>query len=160
MSLIKSYFRIYSVPNPRAWLNAHLKSPDVVIFDQKHSIKPLKLCFPCYLSWISSFFPLSLPVTILLFRLIFSAILFIILYILLLSAFIFSLLCLHPFFLPVFSFLPSFLPRFTAVPTGGSAVFILYLFFLSAFCLYFYPVLQTFFFWLYANTMGHNCILS
>lgn len=80
MSLIKSYFRIYSVPNPRAWLNAHLKSPDVVIFDQKHSIKPLKLCFPCYLSWISSFFPLSLPVTILLFRLIFSAILFIILY--------------------------------------------------------------------------------
>lgn len=46
------------------------------------------------------------------------------------------------------------LPTFLSLPTGCSAVFIQYLFFLSTFCLYFYPVLETSSFSLQANPVG------
>lgn len=142
MSLTKSYFKICSVPNPRAWLNAYLKSPDVVIFDQNLSIKLLKLCFPCCLSSFSSYFSLCLSHVGTLFRLIFSAIL-------LVSYYVTFCLCFLPLvfasLVPVYLLFFSFLPHFTALPTQCSAVLVLYLFsfqpsaFISTLCFRLFP---------------------
>lgn len=118
------------MPKPRPWLNAYLKSPDVVIFDQNLSVKLLKLCFPCCLSWFSSYFSsrslpcrhfvqvnlqchsLYLGIILCYFLLLFSP----------------SCICIPCSSLSSIFFL-CFLPHFTALPTECSAVFILYLFF-------------------------------
>lgn len=117
------------MPNPRVWLNAHLKSPDLVhFFNQTLSIKLLKLYFPCCLSWFSSFFPfLSLPLSTVLFRLLFSSILFIFLpYDTFCYFLVLFLLFLLASLLPVCLFFPSFLAHSLLSPLNVQ-LFLLYI---------------------------------
>lgn len=74
----------------------------------------------------------------------------------LLSAFVFSLLYLHPMFLFIFYFLSLLSSPLHCSPHWMFSCFYSIFILLSAFCLYFYPVLRAFSLWLCESVMGHK----